>query len=125
MMEPRKNRERSRLHALSLLCALAALLLSGGVNLLDTRPSAGQSPLNDVELIAHLSVKDSAMGRMEKRIPTLESKRYRRQLQHAQTTQGGEMALLGGRTFWTSPFQDEQGQKLVAISPPADRAPPV
>ena len=125
MIQPRKKRERSRLHALALLCALAGLFLSSGAQLLDMPLRSGPSSLNDVELIAYLSVNDSAMGRLEKRIQTVESKRYRRQLQHAQTSPGGELALLCGRTFWSSAFQDEPGYSLAAISPPTDRAPPV
>lgn len=80
--------------------------------------------MNDVELIAYLSVNDSALGRLEKRIPTAESKRYRRQSQHAQVSPGGELALLFGRTLWSSASQDEPGDSLAAISPPTDRAPP-
>ena len=131
MIQPRKRRERckrrerSSLHALTLLCGLAGLFLSSGANLLDLALRSGPSSLNDVELIAYLSVNDSAMGRLEKRIPTVDSKRYRRQLQHAQPSPGGEIALLCGRTHWPSAFQDEPGYSLAAISPPTDRAPPV
>ncbi|HEX5736503.1 MAG TPA: hypothetical protein VF131_26970 [Blastocatellia bacterium] len=85
---------------------------------------SGPSSLNDVELIAYLSVNDSAMGRLEKRIPTVDSKRYRRQTQHAQVSPGGEFALLCGRTLGPSVFQDVPGYSLAAISPPTDRAPP-
>jgi hypothetical protein len=124
MIAPRKKEERSRLHALILLCALAGLFLSNGANLLDLSLRFEASALNDSELIAHLSLNDSSVGRIEKRISNTESKRHRRQVMFAPPSSRNELALLNVRTRLSSAFQDEPPYSAAAISPPTDRAPP-
>ena len=125
MIGPRKKEERSRLRALILLCALAGLFLSNGANLLDLSLRFEASALNDSELIAHLSLNDSSVGHIEKRISNSESKRYRRQVMFAPSSSRNELALLNLRTRLSSAFQGEPPCSSAAISPPADRAPPV
>jgi hypothetical protein len=125
MTERRKKTKRSRLHALILLCALAGFFLSSTANLSDLTLCSEMTALNGVGLNAHLSLNDSAIVRLEKRISTVESKRYRRQLQFAPPSSRIGLARAYARNRWSSAFQNEPGCSLAVISPPADRAPPV
>jgi hypothetical protein len=124
MIGPRNKRERSRLHSLVLLFALAGLFLSSGANILDLSVRPDSFALNGAEVAARLSLNDSAVGRIEKRISNSESKRYRRQMLFAPPSARSELALLSIRARWSSAFQDEPSYSVAAISPPTDRAPP-
>ena len=125
MTERSNKAKRSRFRVLILLCALVGFFLSSGVNLSNLTLSSESAAPNGVGLNARLSLNDSAIVRVEKRISTIESKRYRRQLQSAPPSARSGLALAYARDRWSSAFRCEPGCSIAAISPPADRAPPV
>jgi hypothetical protein len=124
MIGPSKKREPVRLRALILLCALAGFFLSSSATPSDSTLCLESAALNGVGFNAHLSLNDSAIAGLEKRISNVESKQYRRQLQSAPASSRGELARTYTRDLWPSAFQSEPACSAAAISPPADRAPP-
>lgn len=125
MIGPSGKREPVRFRALILLCALAGFFLSGSAALSDLTHCPESAVLNGAGFNASLSLNDSAIVGLEKRISTVENKQYRRQPHSAPPSSRAQLARTYEGNQWTSAFQDEPGCAAAAISPPADRAPPV
>ena len=116
--------KRSPVLAAVLFCALSSVYLSSSVGFLALPVRVESAAPDQISFLAQLSLTDSAVGRLQKHGPGLESKAQRRQTPLAPLPSGSGPALLDARNEHHSAFQDERRYSLAAISPPSDRAPP-
>jgi hypothetical protein len=119
-----KKTKAGFLRASILFCVLAGLCLSSGLSRFTPLAEVELTAKDRVSLLSRLTLSDSAVCRLEKRVPARESKPHRRHAPLAPPPSGGNVELL-----------DRYGQRLPAsraaryhhspfISPQSDRAPP-
>ena len=113
----------ARMPASLLACALASVYLSSCsvLWLLSVQPEL--AALDQVNVLARLSLAEFTAGRLEKRAPSTESKTYRPQMPPAQAPINGVGLFFVRRPGRSTP-QAEPHYCLAASSPLNDRAPP-
>ena len=114
----------SRMRLLLLFCLPCGIYLSisGSLWLSLIRPES--NALDQAILLAQVSLADSAVGHIKKRVAKLENKSYRSQMPLAAivSSNGGGSLDVCARLSQT--FQSERYDSLIRLFPTCDRAPP-
>ena len=110
--------------ALALFCLLAAGFVSSDVSLWHARTADVLTAVSQLRLLAHLSLNDSAVGRSDTRLASLEKDTSRRSRCLGVPPAGSELALIDPGSPDVHVPGSGHTYALAIISPPRDRAPP-
>lgn len=106
-----------------LLCVLASLCLSSGGRMTSIA-KAESAALDRATLLSHLTLTDLAVCRLDKRLPSFESKSHRRLSPVAPPRSSISVALSDRYDRWLSASDAARCRSSVFISPESGRAPP-
>ena|ERR1044072_5166977 len=114
----------SRIHRLLLFCLPCGIYLSisGSLWLSLVRPES--NVLDQAILLAQVSLADSAVGHIKKRVPKLENKTYRSQLPLAAIVSSNGGGLFDVCASLLPDFQRERYDSLATLFTTCERAPP-
>ena len=124
------NREVNNHHvhaqarALTLFCLLAAAFVLNNTSLWATPNGDLLTAARQVSLLAHLSLKESAVGRPHRQVSNLEKKASRGLGWLTLLSGADELALFYYCYNQLSALDGRHLYSLTTISPPSDRAPP-
>jgi hypothetical protein len=113
-----------RIYLLLLFCLPCGIYLSisGSLWLSLIRPES--NVLDQAILLAQVSLADSAVGHIKKRVAKLENKTYRSQLPLAALVSSNRSGSLDVCAHLFPTFQNERYDSLATLFPTCERAPP-